>query len=436
VSASADRSDRGTSSRRLAADIVRRVMDEGAYSNLLVRRALRESKLDARDRALVAELAYGTVRRALTLDWVLARHTRRPLEKASPRSRALLRMGAYQVLFTRIPDHAAIATAVDLAAPHDRSFVNAVLRAVASDRPGWPEGDGDDAVSIRTGVAPWAVRELRSLLGQEAESAASALGDRAPLTIRANTCRTSPEALEDALWRGRYPVRRGTIEPDALIVERGDPTELAGFEDGWFAVQDQASSFVVRALDPRHGERILDACAGPGGKTGYIACRVGSDGSTVAADASPGRARLVGEEARRLRVRAMALAQDARHPALAGPFDRILVDAPCSGLGSARRRPELLWRARRQNLPRLARLQVAITAGVTDLLRPGGRLVYSVCTFPRAETDAACDAILRHRPDLAPVSLEGPDGGGERLRLWPHRHGTDAMFVAAFRRRE
>jgi 16S rRNA (cytosine967-C5)-methyltransferase len=128
--------------------------------------------------------------------------------------------------------------------------------------------------------------------------------------------------------------------------------------------------------------------------------------------------------------------QDARHPALRGPFDRILVDAPCSGIGAARRRPELLWRVQRDDLSTLARLQVAIVAGVADLLRPGGLLVYSVCTFPRAETDAACDAIVRHRAELEPVDLSGPDGPSPRIRLWPHVHGCDAMFVAGFRRRE
>ena len=138
----------------------------------------------------------------------------------------------------------------------------------------------------------------------------------------------------------------------------------------------------------------------------------------------------------RLGQRAALLTHDATRPAVRGPFDRVLVDAPCTGIGSARRRPELLWRGRRDELSRLARLQVAIAAAGADLLRPGGRLVYSVCTFPRAETDAACDAILRHRPDLEPVTTPGPAGAdpATRHRLWPHRHGTDGMFVAAFER--
>jgi 16S rRNA (cytosine967-C5)-methyltransferase len=136
----------------------------------------------------------------------------------------------------------------------------------------------------------------------------------------------------------------------------------------------------------------------------------------------------------RLGLRGLVLVQDGRRPAVDGTFDRILVDAPCSGIGSARRRPELLWRFRRDELSALARLQVAIVVAAADLLRPGGRLVYSVCTFPRAETDAACDAIARRRPDLRPLDLSGPDGPAARVRLWPHRHGADAMFVAGFYR--
>lgn len=246
----------------------------------------------------------------------------------------------------------------------------------------------------------------------------------------------TPQELERALEEGGHAPRRGSIYPETLLLEGGNPADLPGYREGWFAVQDQASTFVVRALDVRPGDRVLDVCAGPGGKAGYIACLARPDGLAVAADASPSRARLVADTGRRLGVRIAVLAQDGRRPALRGAFDRVLVDAPCSGIGSARRRPELLWRPRREELSGLARLQVAIGASAVDLLEPGGTMVYSVCTFPRAETDAACEALLRKRPELEPLEISGPDGPATRVRLWPHRHGTDAMFVAAFRRRE
>lgn len=410
-------------------------MEAGAYSGLALAGALRRSGLDARDRDLAADLAYGTLRRLLSLDWALARYTDRPLARASREALAVLRLGAYQVLFTRIPPHAAVSETVALARGRERGFVNAVLRRLAAGPPAWPEGGHERAVSVRTGLAPWAVRELRRMVGDDAEPAAAALARPAPLSLRVNGCRTTGDELEAALLEGGLQPRRGTVHPETLLLDGGDPRTLPGFDRGWFAVQDQASAFVVTALDPRPGDRVADVCAGPGGKAGDAACRVRPDGMLVAADVGEKRARLVRRSAERLGAPVRVLVQDARKPALRGEFDLVLVDAPCSGIGSARRRPELLWRPRREDLSGLARLQVAIVSGAADLLRPGGRLVYSVCTFPRAETDAACDAILRHRPDLEPASVPGPDGPAKRIRLWPHRHGTDAMFVAGFRLR-
>jgi 16S rRNA (cytosine967-C5)-methyltransferase len=289
-------------------------------------------------------------------------------------------------------------------------------------------------VAVRTGLDAWAVRELRRLLGDETEAAAAALAEPGRLTLRVNECRGTVDELEGMFADAGIRSERGQLHASSLLVSGRSPESLPGFSDGRFAVQDQASSFVVDALDPQPGEHVLDVCAAPGGKAGHLACRIGPDGVLVAADSRPARAGLVRATLERLGLRGLVLVQDARTPAIEGPFDRILVDAPCSGIGSARRRPELLWRFRRDELSALARLQVAIVAAVTDLLRPGGRLVYSVCTFPRAETDAACDAIARHRPDLETVELPGPDGPAPRIRLWPHRHGTDAMFVAGFRR--
>jgi 16S rRNA (cytosine967-C5)-methyltransferase len=217
-------------------------------------------------------------------------------------------------------------------------------------------------------------------------------------------------------------------------LDGGDPTSFPGWNEGWFAVQDHASAAVTAALGPLPGDRVLDACAGPGGKTAHIACSVGGQGRVVASELHPRRAELVRATCRRLGVPADVLAMDAARPAVHGPYDRILVDGPCSGIGSARRRPELLWRVRASGLSRLARLQVSIAAAVTDLLRPGGRLVYSVCTFPRAETDAVCDALLRHRTDLIPAKVDPARGDDPRRRLWPHTDGSDGLFIAAFER--
>jgi 16S rRNA (cytosine967-C5)-methyltransferase len=345
------------------------------------------------------------------------------------------RLGAYQLLFAGTPAHAAVGETVALVDARERGFVNAVLRRLAADPPEPARGQDDAAVAARTGLAPWAVRELRRLLpDHEVEAAAAAFAERGPLTVRVNPCRSDLTALEAALRDTGHEPHGGTVDAGCLLLQGGDPVALPGFAEGWFAVQDQASAFVVATLAPRTGERILDVCAAPGGKALAAACLVGEEGLVVAGDVRSSRVAPIAREAARLGVRPALIVQDATAPAVRGPFDRVLVDAPCSGVGSARRRPELLWRVPKDDLSRLARRQVAITSAATELLRPGGRLVYSVCTFPRAETEAACDALLRHRSDLRPLATPGPDGETVRHRLWPHRHGCDGMFVAAFER--
>lgn len=419
--------------RSVALEAIRRVTDEGAYSTIVVPGALGRSRLDERDRAFATELAFGTIRHLLPIDWALDRAATRPVARMSPGARTVLRLGAYQVLFTDVAQHAAVGETVGLAREREREFVNAVLRRLASEPPEWPDGPDEADVAVRTGLAPWAIRELGRLLSSdEVEPAAAGFATGARLCLRVNTTVIGPDAFEQALREAGVEAERATLDPACFLLDGGNPARLPGYEQGWFAVQDQASAFVVRALDPQPGERVLDACAAPGGKTAYAAALVGPEGVVVGADAHPGRVGLIHKGAGRLGVHPLVLAQDARAPALRPGFDRILVDAPCSGLGSARRRPELLWRERRQELSSLARTQVALVASLADLLRPNGRLVYSVCTFPRAETDAAADAIVRHRPDLTPVAIEGPDGLAERVRVWPHRDGSDGMFVAAF----
>jgi len=424
------------SARTVAFDVVRRVTDEGAYSNLALRRALERARLSDRDAAFATELAYGTLRRLVPIDHALEPLLERPLGLAPKAPRAALRLGTYQLRYTRVPAHAAVSETVSLVDRRHRGFVNAVLRRLTSESPGEPSGASDEAASVRTGLSVWAVRELRRILAtdDEVEAAAAALGERGPVALRVNTCRASIEDLARELVGAGVRTERGAIHAGSLLVDAGDPASFPGFEEGRFAVQDQASSFVVDALDVGPGDRVLDVCAAPGGKAGHLACLAGDTGEVVAADVSPVRLSLARSGLGRLGATARFLVQDGRRPAVAGGFDRILVDAPCSGIGSARRRPELLWRARRDELSGLARLQVGIATASAGLLAPGGRLVYSVCTFPRAETDAACDALLRRAPELEPAEVGGPEGRAERVRLWPHRHGCDAMFVAAFRR--
>jgi 16S rRNA (cytosine967-C5)-methyltransferase len=430
-------SPRKESARRLALRTIRRVIENGAYSNLALAAELGRSGLSARDRQFAADLVYGTLRKKLILDRAIADVSSRPLDAIDPPVAATLRMGAYQVLFTRVPAYAAVSETVALAAPHERSFVNAILRKLAAGAPPAPRAaaDDDESISSRTGLAAWAISELRRLLpADEIEAAATSLASPADLTLRTNTCITSTAALRRTLREAGVEVRQGRHHPDILQVSAAAPALLPGYERGWFSIQDEGSVLVVDALQVRGDERILDACAGPGGKAAHLACLVQPEGRTVGADVRPHRATLVRRTAARLRVPVQVLVQDARRPAVRPGFDAVLVDGPCSGLGAARRRPELLWRPAKEELARLARLQVAILAGASALVRPGGRLLYSVCTYPRAETDAAVRAFLSKAPQFEPAPVPGPDGPAPSHRLWPHRHGTDAMFFAGFRR--
>ena len=427
--------NRQSNPRAVALRALRRVTESGAYSNLTLAAELERSRLEGRDRQLAADLLYGTLRRKIVLDAALARAATRPLGTIDAEALAVLRLGAYQLLFSRIPAHAAVSESVALSSTRHRGFVNAVLRNVARRDHPEPTGEDDQSLSLRTGLAEWAVSELRRLLPtDELEPAARALASRTDLSIRTNECRVSTDVLEERLTAAGYTTRRGTHDRSVLRVGSATPSRLPGYADGWFVVQDEASVLVSAAVEPRAGDRILDACAGPGGKATYLACSAGASGLVIGGDLHPRRARLVGEAAARLGTPVQVLVQDARHPAVAGPFDAVLVDAPCSGIGAARRRPELLWRPRRESLASLARLQVGILLGVADLVRSGGRLVYSVCTFPRAETDAAVRAFLSKRADFEPVAVPGPDGPAHTHRLWPHRDDTDAMFYAGFSR--
>ena len=410
-------------------------MEEGAYSTLTLSAELDRSHLPVRDRQLSADLVYGTLRRTIPIDRALAAIASRPLHQVDESALAVLRLGAYQILFTRIPAHAAVSESVSLAEPPHRGFVNAILRRLAGEAPAVPPGSDDGDISARTGLTEWAVAELRRVLPEpEVEDAAAHLASPAALSLRINECRTTPGAVEGRLRDAGYDVRAAKRHPGVLRVAAGSPSRLPGFDEGWFVIQDEASALVASALDARPGERILDACAGPGGKATGLACAAGPEGLVVGADVHPRRAALVRQVGRRLGTPIRVVVQDARRPAVRGPFDAVLVDAPCSGLGAARRRPELLWRPQRENLAGLARLQVSILTGVADLVVEGGRLIYSVCTFPRAETDAAVRAFLAKRPDFEPLKVPGPDGDSATHRLWPHRDDTDAMFYAGFRR--
>jgi 16S rRNA (cytosine967-C5)-methyltransferase len=426
------------SARVLALDALVRIED-GAYAHILVPEMLRTSSLADRDRAFVTELVYGTVRAQRRLDDLLARVSKRPVHRLDRPVRAALRLGAYQLLHD-VPAHAAVGetvTAVAARSPRARGFTNGVLRALARLGPRWPEPD-DPAVALS--YPDWLVARLTADLGaDDALAALAAMNEPAAVTLRHNRCAVTADALEAELRSLAVDVARGTLVPDALVVRGlGDPARLAAVRDGRATPQDQASQAVVGALDPQPGERIADLAAAPGGKAGAIAERVGDGGMVAALDVYAGRVRLVARAADRLGLPWLhPLVADGRAaPARRRAFDRVLLDAPCSGLGVLRRRADARWRITPDAIDELATLQRALMLAAAELVRDGGTLVYSVCTVTDAETAAIDRWAIDHLPELTalppPAAPWTPLGRG--ARLLPQAAGTDGMYLLALHR--
>lgn len=362
--------------RRVALDALNRVEASDAYANLALGPILERSNLDARDRGFVTELVYGTIRMRRALDFLIDRFTLRPLDGPT---RNLLRLGAYQLHFLRTPPHAAVSATVGIAPGKTRGLANAVLRRIADAPVDWP----DDAT--RLSYPDWLVDRLIGDLG--AADAIAAL-----------------EAMDEA-------------------------PEVSERVDGY--VQDRASQWVADAVGARPGERIADVCAAPGGKATAMAA---TGAQVVAADV--GRAGLVRTNVQRLGSDVAVLAADARRPPHPpGTFDRVLVDAPCSGIGVLRRRPDARWRVDAEAVDRLAALQREILAGAIPLLKPGGTLVYSVCTLTTAETLRVDEWLAAEHPELQPLDPPGapwrPHGRG--ALLLPQAAGTDGMALLRLR---
>ena len=445
-----------TQARLVAARVLERVERSRAFADLALQAALGRTPLGARDRAFATELAYGTLRWRGRLDFLLGQLLDRPLEALDPDVRTLLRLGAYQILFCdSVPAAAAVDETVRsarvLGTERASGFLNAVLRKLARVADALPlPALADDPLGHlehALGLPRWiASLWLRDLGPDEAAALAAASNAAPPLTVRANRARISRDALVAEL-RTRFPAARPCrFAPDGVVLGHGgQPGADPAFVAGLCTVQDEASQCVVELLDPQPGERVLDACAAPGTKTTALAERVGEAGLVVALDRSERRLALVGRAARRLgQENVTALVRDATKPLAdlpGAPFDRVLVDAPCSGLGALRRNPDARWRIGPEDPSALAAIQSALLGSVAAVLVPGGALVYSTCTLLHEENEAVVADFLSREPGFRradpaglPASL-GPllDADGT-LRTWPHRHGTDGFFAVRLER--
>lgn len=427
----------------------------------------RKRLADDRDRALAAEIATGTLRWLAELDHVIRAFAKRPLERLDPEVLEILRLTTYQILhLDRIPVSAAVDDAVELCRQSGKrsatGFVNAVLRSVSRRRgslplPARPAGVDDesesrveqtlDYLSVTLSHPRWlAARWIAREGFDAAELWARFNNTAAPLTIRANTLRRPRAELSDALARHGVRAEPARFAPDALVVTAGNPLQTPLAEDGSFLVQDEASQLVGLFTLAAPGERILDACASPGGKTVGMAAMMHGTGMLVASDFRPRRVELLRRTlatsgARHVRV----LQVDVRVPLpFHALFDCVLVDAPCSGLGTIRRDPEIRWRRAEADLPAFAASQLAMLEHAAAAVRTGGRVIYSTCSSEPEENDGVVAAFLARRGEFllddprvrvdVPAGLAAVIDPRGCLRTLPHVHGLEAFFAAMLRR--
>jgi len=441
--------------RMAAYELLRAVATRDAFANLALPAILRDLRVTGRDAAFATELAYGTLRGRGTYDAILSACVDRPLDGLDPPVLDVLRLGAHQVLGMRVPSHAAVTTSVDLArstvGAGASRLVNAVLRRVADrEREAWldavaPSIEKDPAAHLAVvhSHPRWVVAAFRAALGGDLDETAAALAaDNVPpsVTLAARPGRATRDEL---VALGAEPT---SYSPWGATLASGDPGALAPIAEGRAHVQDEGSQLVALALAavPVEGpERVwFDVAAGPGGKAALLQGIAAERGiGYLAADRAPHRAGMVRSALLRAPGSWLVAAADGRSPLTAErSVDRVLLDAPCSGLGALRRRPEARWRRLAADLPELTRLQRDLLGTAIDAVRPGGVVAYVTCSPHPVETRQVVDAVTGRRDDVELVDARPylPDvpllGPGPDVQLWPHRHGTDAMYLALLRR--
>lgn len=437
-----------------AYEILKRVEQGGYADRLLDSYIERNPGIDPRERGLLTELVYGILRLRGRLDFALGLFSRQPLQRLEPGALRLLRLGAYQLLvLDRVPAHAAVHATVELA--HQvgmgrvAGLINGTLRSLERERStiAWPTPDNLRAYLEHYCSLPgWLAKELlRQFPNADSRALAEELTREAPQTLRTNTLKTDRNTLLAALAEAGHCARASHYAPEGIIIEKRASQALPGDREGWYQVQDEASMLIAHLLDARPGEKILDTCAAPGGKTTHLAALCGNQAEILALDKHPQRVEMINQGAARLGCKKIeARCWDLlEKPDFIEPesFDRILVDAPCSGLGVLRRNPESRWSRRPADIKALVALQRAILFQVAPLLKSGGRLLYSVCTFTAAETDSIVQHFLASQPGFIqedlhtrlPAAWQGLTTDNGCLRTLPHRHDSmDAFFAARF----
>lgn len=435
--------------RDLAMRVLQRVHVEDAYANVALAETLREVQLPERDRRFLTELVYGVTKAGASLDYMIGCYVA-DIRKAQPAIRELLRLGFYQIFcMDRVPPSAACNTAVELAKKHGRrgadAFVNGVLRAALREpeRVAFPEGRDAHALALRTWHPKWMVERWMRTYGYErTEELCRCNNTSAPLSVRVNTLRTNRDALMAQLAAAGAQVRASARVPDGIVLAaHGALDELAPLREGLAQVQDESSMLVAHVLAPEPGMTVIDACAAPGGKTTHIAQRMENRGRILAFDIYEEKIRRIERNAKRLGISIIETQmRDAREigAAYAEQADRVLVDAPCSGLGVLRRKSDARWKKSVRDAKTLPPLQRDILASAAQAVKHGGILVYSTCTMEECENASVVRAFLETHADFVleetGAFLPMQKSAERMVQIMPETDGPDGFFIARMRR--
>lgn len=438
--------------REAALKILCAVHQQGAYANVALAKELRQGGLSDMDRRFVTELVYGAVKAGEALDWIIKKYLTRPWKRVAPVVQDILRLGAYQLRYMdKVPAAAACNESVELAKRFANKgaagFVNGVLRTMVREpaKGAFPAGKGNATLglALQEQHPEWLVRRWIKEFGYEEAVELCRFNNRQPpLAVRVNTLKTSPSELRLQLAAAGVEAQPSRWVDEGFILEGyGSLDNLSALQEGYCQVQDESSMLVAHVLAPQPGELVLDLCSAPGGKTTHIAALMENRGRVIACDIYEHKLQRVRDNAARLGIGIIdTFLLDARRAGdrFAGQADRVLVDAPCSGLGVLRRKPDSRWRRTPELLRELPGLQLAILQGAAGAVKPGGILVYSTCTITREENQDVVNSFLRENEEfvLENAGERLPVPRGEAMvQLYPQRDGTDGFFIACLRRR-
>jgi 16S rRNA (cytosine967-C5)-methyltransferase len=458
---------RRLTAREVALEVLTRVEEDKSYSNLMLNQTLQKHPLERADIGLATEIVYGTIARLNTIDYFLDRFINKGISKLQPWVRCLLRLSFYQLHYLeRIPDHAIVSEAVNIAKRKGHQgisgMVNGVLRSVLRNKAelvlptGLPEVK---RISLEHSHPEWLVKRWIGQLGADLTERICAANNEAPLvSIRTNVLRQSREQLLTQLHEAGIQAEASPLAPSGVRIQgSGNMALHSGYQEGLYSIQDESSMLVAEAVDPQPGMKVLDCCAAPGGKTAHMAEKMKDTGSIMASDLHEHKKKLIEDQAKRLGLTSIhTLVADAQHLdqfAVESTFDRILLDAPCSGLGVIRRKPDLKWVKLEKEIAEISELQYRILSRVHHLLKPGGILVYSTCTIEHDENEGLVRRFIEEHPDYelepfpegiikdgAAMQTSSATGAASTiptgmLQIYPHDFHSDGFFIARLRKK-